>query len=105
MIKGIGVDVVEIARMEQSIQIPNFISSTFTQAEINNCHGNEAEYYATRFACKEAVFKALHVPMDWRKIEVVNREDGSPYVVGMEKVHISITTEAGLATAFCVVEE
>ena len=47
--------------------------------------------------------------MDWRLIETLNREDGSPYVVmreeyGNARIHISITTEAGLATAFCVVE-
>ena len=48
--------------------------------------------------------------MDWRKVETLNREDGSPYVVMRDEygdviIHISITTEAGLATAFCVVEQ
>lgn len=110
MVKGIGIDTVQISRMAKSLSIPSFLTSTFTQAEIENEHGNREEYYATRFACKEAVFKALGVKMDWRKIETLNREDGSPYVSMQEeygdvKIHISITTEAGLATAFCVVEQ
>lgn len=106
MILGIGVDTVEISRISHSITIPGFINSTFTQNEINNLHGDQATYYATRFACKEAVFKALGEPKDWRLIETLNDEVGKPYVVGFDeyKIHISITTEAGLATAFCVVE-
>lgn len=109
MIIGIGVDTVQISRISKSLLIPNFISSTFTINEINNLHGDESTYYATRFACKEAVFKAMGIKMDWRLIETLNREDGSPYVVmreeyGNANIHISITTEAGLATAFCVVE-
>ena len=109
MIIGIGVDTVQISRISKSLLIPSFISLTFTINEVNNLHGDEATYYATRFACKEAVFKALGIKMDWRQVETLNREDGSPYVVmreeyGNVRIHISITTEAGLATAFCVVE-
>lgn len=110
MILGIGIDTVEISRMAKSLSIPTFLTSTFTPAEIANEHGNREEYYATRFACKEAVFKAIGEPKDWRLIETLNREDGSPYVVmreeyGNVRIQISITTEAGLATSFCVVEE
>lgn len=110
MIKGIGIDTVEISRIAKSLTIPSFLTSTFTPGEIANQHGNREEYYATRFACKEAVFKALGIKMDWRQVETLNHEDGSPYVVmrdefGKVKIHISITTEAGLATAFCVVED
>lgn len=109
MIIGIGIDTVEISRMAKSLTIPSFLTSTFTSGEIANEHGNREEYYATRFACKEAVFKALGIKMDWRQIETLNKEDRIPYVVmreeyGNVRIHISITTEAGLATAFCVVE-
>lgn len=106
MIVGIGVDTVQISRMEKSLSIPNFIQSTFTANEINNLHGDQATYYATRFACKEAVFKAIGKPLDWRLIETLNDKDGKPVVSGFDeyKIHISITTEAGFATAFCVVE-
>lgn len=106
MIKGIGVDAVQISRIEKALAIPGFKESTFTENEIKNEHGNHFEYYATRFACKEAVFKALHKQMDWRTIETLNREDGRPYVTleGEGKIEISITTEAGLAIAYCVIE-
>lgn len=109
MIVGIGIDTVEISRMTQSLAIPSFLISTFTPDEIANEHGNREEYYATRFACKEAVYKALGIQFDWRIVETLNRDDGSPYIVmreeyGNVKIHISITTEGGLATAFCVVE-
>lgn len=106
MIKGIGVDVVEISRMERALTIPGFIKSTFSEREINNAHGNRAEYYATRFACKEALFKAIHKRMDWRLIETLNHEDGKPYILmeGDDIIHISISTEAGLAVAYCIVE-
>ena len=110
MIFGIGIDTVEISRMAKSLTRPAFLTSTFTPSEIAHEQGNREEYYATRFACKKATFKALGIKMDWRLIETLNREDGSPYVVmrkeyGEVRIHISITTEAGLATAFCVVEE
>lgn len=110
MIRGIGIDAVEIGRMEQYMQIEGFLSSVFTQAEMENEHGERAAYYAARFACKEALFKALKGPGDFRTIETLNKEDGSPYVVvnGMEEtlnIHISITTESGIAFAYCVVEE
>lgn len=107
MIRGIGVDAVEISRMEKAMVIPGFKESTFTKKEIENEHGNFAEYYAVRFACKEAVFKALHKEMDWRKIETLSKPDGSPYVI-MENegvIHISVTTEGGIAIAYCAIEE
>ena len=85
MILGIGIDTVKTSRMAKSLSIPSFLTSTFTPAEIANEHGNREEYYATRFACKEAVFKALGTKMDWRQVETLNKEDGSPYVVMREE--------------------
>lgn len=107
MIKGIGVDAVKISRVEKLLSRPEFKTRIFTQKEIENEHGNIAEYYATRFACKEAVFKALGRKMDLRLIETLNREDGSPYCTIKDEgiVHISITTEADLAIAYCVIEK
>lgn len=105
MIRGIGIDAVKISRMKDSLSIPGFIKSVFTANEIINCHGNEIEYYATRFASKEAVYKALGLSIDWRKIETLNKEDGSPYVVGIENAHISITIAEEYAIAICIIEE
>jgi len=105
MIKGVGIDSVEIKRMEASLKRSGFQERVFTKAEIANEHGDINEYYATRFAAKEAVFKATGYPKDWLTIEVLNREDGSPYVSNVDNVHISITTEAGIATAICIAEK
>lgn len=105
MIKGIGIDTVEIKRMASSIENKAFIDKCFTQKEIANCHGDEATYYATRFAGKEAVFKALKKHDNFLSIEILNNIDGSPYVTNVNNAHISITTEAGLATVICIIEK
>lgn len=110
MIIGIGVDIVHISHMRHSIAIPGFITDTFTINEVLKCHGDEATYYAAKFACKEAVFKAVGLPKDWRLIEILNDADGKPYVAMRNEfqgmvIHISVTTEAELATAFCVAEK
>ena len=83
MIKGVGIDMVQISRIKQSLQIPGFKESVFTLDEIKNCHEEQETYYATRFAGKEAVYKALNHDIDMRKIEILNRNDGAPYVVGL----------------------
>jgi len=105
MIKGVGIDTVEISRMAKSIEKESFINKCFTKNEIANKHGDEATYYATRFAGKEAVFKASKDLSNFLEIEILNNEDGSPYVSNIENAHISITTEAGLATAICIIEK
>jgi len=105
MIKGIGIDTVEIKRIAKSIENKSFIEKCFTPNEIANLHGDEATYYATRFAGKEAVFKASKEFKNFLEIEVLNHKDGSPYVSNVKNAHISITTEAGLATAICIIEE
>lgn len=77
MIKGVGIDMVQISRIKQSLQIPGFKESVFTLDEIKNCHEEQETYYATRFAGKEAVYKALNHDIDMRKIEILNRNDGA----------------------------
>lgn len=126
---GIGIDmaqIAEIGRLSETIG-PAFLQRTFTEeerAEAGKRATKEArlEYYAARFAAKEAVFKALapHTPgkgFDFRHVCTLNREDGSPCVVmtdwmsglcaeaGVKKLHISITTEGEYAAAFVVAED
>jgi len=105
MIKGIGIDTVEVSRIAKSLENDSFINKVFTKAEIANKHGDRNTYYATRFAGKEAVFKANGGPDDWTQIEILNKEDGSPYCSNIKNSHISITTEGGFATAICIIEE
>ena len=59
---GIGVDMLEISRMEQVIERrPSFLRRVFTEEERAYCErsARPAEHYAARFAAREAVLKAL----------------------------------------------
>ena len=124
MIKGVGVDLVHVGQFSELInRVGNgVLHRMFTSAELNLAEGktNRLEFLATRFAAKEAVYKSV-VPhlkqrFDFRIIETLNRQDGSPYVniteqlqhylqlAGIQNVHISISTEADYAAAFAVAE-
>ena len=120
----IGTDMVDINEMRRLIDTFGdvFINRTFQKGEIEKAKTlrDPAEYLSTRFASKEAVFKALSrasgVSFDFRMIETLNHEDGCPYVVineelkeilekaGLSEIHISITTENHYALAFVVAE-
>ena len=89
MIVGIGTDLVYIPRIRKTIDDHGevFTKRTFTKKENDYASGKRdvAAYYATLFACKEAVFKAMgHSTgegfFDFRIVEVLHHEDGAPYV-------------------------
>ena len=128
MICGIGVDMVTVSDMERRVarMSPGALARMFTPAEIEAslARGNRrAEYLATRFAAKEAVYKALAPSLgkgrlELRRIEILNRADGSPYAnteeaslaaavhkAGVAHIHLSITTEVDFACAFAVAEK
>jgi holo-[acyl-carrier protein] synthase len=121
MVKGVGIDSVSIPEMKRHIQQLGFIKHTFTEAEVHLAEDriDQEEYYAGRFAVKEAVFKALahHTKartFDLRMIETLNDSDGYPYLsicsqlselmkeAGISEILISITTEGEYATAIAV---
>ena len=128
MICGIGVDMVTVSDMERRVarMSPGALARMFTSSEIEAslARGNRrAEYLATRFAAKEAVYKALAPSLgkgrlELRRIEILNRADGSPYAnteeasladamhkAGVAHIHLSITTEGDFACAFAVAEK
>jgi holo-[acyl-carrier protein] synthase len=84
-----GVDIVEIDRIRKSFETggDNFRDRVFTEAEIAYCEARKAarfESYAARFAAKEAVSKAFGTGIGgvgWKDIEILNDENGKPYVV------------------------
>lgn len=85
MIKGIGVDMVEIERVRKLIETDRgFAERIFTEREIAYCEGkfSKAQHYAARFTAKEAFFKALGTGfrggMGWRDVEVENDDLGKP---------------------------
>ena len=86
---GIGVDIVETARIHSSIERfgERFLKRVFTEAERRYCSAmpHPARHYAARFAAKEAVSKAfgagIGAKIGWRDIEVLRKETGQPYVL------------------------
>lgn len=85
MIKGIGVDMVEISRVRKLIeQDGGFAARIFTAREIAYCESkfSRAQHYAARFTAKEAFFKALGTGfrdgMGWQDVEVENDALGKP---------------------------
>jgi holo-[acyl-carrier protein] synthase len=85
MIKGIGVDMVEIGRVRKLIeQDGGFAGRIFTDREIAYCESkfSKAQHYAARFTAKEAFFKALGTGfrggMGWQDVEVENDALGKP---------------------------
>lgn len=125
MIVGSGIDLVEVARIQKSVDRfgRRFLDRVFTESEQAYClrKKNFAESLAARFAAKEAAAKALGTGIShgvsWREIEVVRARSGEPglrfsgraAVVAMRRgVHhaaLSLTHTAGLAAASVVLED
>ena len=81
----IGVDIVEIDRIEALVTDQEFLNRVYTEIELAYCHQAKsrkviAARLATRFAAKEAVFKAIDAltVLRWKEIEVINEESGKP---------------------------
>jgi holo-[acyl-carrier protein] synthase len=88
MILGIGNDIIDIRRVERSIERfgDRFIKRIFTEVEQvkSDRRANRAASYAKRFAAKEACSKALGTGMNhgvfWRDMGVVNLPTGKPTI-------------------------
>lgn len=111
-IHGIGIDVVDIARFEESVKrTPTLIDRLFTENEAKLSMGS----IAARFAAKEALTKALNIKtLNWREIEVANEDSGKPYFIFHgsikeklegRKAHLTLSHDAGIASAMVIVEE
>jgi len=111
MIIGLGIDIVEVARIEKAMRKERFLEKLFTPAEIKD--PTDARHIAGRWAAKEAIAKAVPIELGWLDVEVLNDESGSPYVKFSEnvniqkdwKLHISITHENAFAAAVAVLEQ
>ena len=95
-----GVDIVEIPRVQKSIEHigKKFLDTIYTEEEIKYCEShknNKYQHYAARFAAKEAAFKAISKMLDdkyelcWKDYEVLNDENGRPSInINSTKIHI-----------------
>ena len=116
VIVGVGIDVVQVARLERALaRTPRLGERLFTDAERAL---PRVESLAARFAAKEAVAKALGAPggLRWRDAEVVSDDSGRPRLAlhggvaeeaasqGITTWHLSLSHDAGVATAVVVAE-
>lgn len=89
MILGIGIDIIEVARVQSSHERfgERFVARILRPAEIAYClsHSTPAPFIAARFAAKEAISKAfgtgIGASLGWQDMEVCRKESGEPYVV------------------------
>ena len=83
---GNGVEIVENKRIQKSIKNKNFLNRIFTRQEIINSKTitNKVNYFAKRFAAKEAFVKALGLGfrenINFIDIEILNNSKGQPFL-------------------------
>ena len=125
MIVGTGIDLIEIARIHQSLERfgQRFLDRVFTPAEQAYClrkRKTAAESLAARFAAKEAGAKALGTGISrgvhWLEIEVAREPGGRPTLrfagraaqialaMGVARAALSLTHTGNLAMASVVLE-
>jgi len=123
MIAGIGVDTIEIERIEKAVSKERFVSRTYTEAEIAYCESkgkNRIQSYAGIFAAKEAAVKALGSGFRGcgpESVEIYHDEEGTPHLrfldavlniagkQGITGMHLSISHDQSKAIAFVILEK
>jgi holo-[acyl-carrier protein] synthase len=115
VIVGVGIDVVDVARFGAALErTPTLRERLFTERE----RGLPLRSLAARFAAKEALAKALGAPagMHWHDAEVHRGPEGRPHLqvsgtvaeqvtaAGITTVHLSLSHDAGIASAVVVAE-
>ena len=123
---GIGVDVVDSNRINQSLKKKNFIFRTFSKKEIDlsNKTLNRKNYFSKRFAAKEAFSKALGTgfrdKLNFKDIQIFNDKLGKPFYLINSKLNkiikkrmkvknfdlfLSISDEKEYSIAFTIIQE
>ncbi|WP_407425476.1 holo-ACP synthase [Treponema sp.] len=130
MIFGIGTDIVKVSRFEKWLKNPEMIQRFFNKCEIlpdlvplqENKIQALCEYYAARFASKEAFSKALgtgFAGLELSDFGIIKDENGKPdFYFGEKtsvliqkkcgnscKVHVSISHEKEFAVSFVMIEK
>ncbi|HTH38104.1 MAG TPA: holo-ACP synthase [Pyrinomonadaceae bacterium] len=125
MIVSIGIDIVEVYRISETMnRTPRFVERVFTDMERTYCNSKGAaasQSYAGRFAAKEAFLKALKTgwrgKLTWTDIEIVSDSEGVPSLkitneaarlmneLGATDVHLSISHTKDHAVAQVILEK
>ena len=125
-ILGIGVDVIENKRISNLINNKSFIKRTFGKREVNLAKkfSNKINYFAKRFAAKEAFAKSLGTgfrnDLNFKDIEILNDKIGKPYFYKSKKINqlivkkfkikkfdlfLSISDEKDYSVAFTILQK
>ena len=124
-ILGVGVDLIENKRIGNLINNKSFIKRTFGKREVNLAKkfSNKINYYAKRFAAKEAFAKSLGTGfrnnLNFKDIEILNDKIGKPYFSKSKKINqiiikkfkikkfdlfLSISDEKDYSVAFTILQ-
>ena len=125
-ILGIGVDLIENKRIGNLINNKSFIKRTFGKREVNLAKkfSNKINYFAKRFAAKEAFAKSLGTgfrnDLNFKDIEILNDKIGKPYFFKSKKINqiivkkfkikkfdlfLSISDEKDYSVAFTILQK
>jgi holo-[acyl-carrier protein] synthase len=124
MILGIGIDIIEVARIQSSYERfgERFLNRILHPGEISYClsYKAPAPFLAVRFAAKEAISKAfgtgIGAQLGWQNMEIGRKESGEPFVIlhnegqkllaarGGQRILISLSHTQNYATAMAVLE-
>jgi holo-[acyl-carrier protein] synthase len=122
VIAGIGIDLVDLNRMQESIQSGAFLRKVFSEAELADCAppANQLKLLAGKFAAKEAFMKSIGLGIRqgiwFRQVEVLQDPAGKPYLrangnaaraaeeLKAQRMHVSISYAGDLVTATVILE-
>lgn len=106
MILAIGVDAIEVARIEKAMQKPRFVERILTERERSQIR--TPIRIAGRWAAKEAIYKCLPHLNRWHAIEILSSPAGQPIATvdlpPGTKLHLTITHEKNVAIAVAILE-
>lgn len=120
----VGIDILDVVRMEKFVQNEHFLEKYFTPYEIEyvtNHNYKQTLSLAGIFSAKEAFLKALGIGIgggiDLNDIEIRHEESGKPYLqvlsstsqimlktMNVVDIQISISHSDEMATAICIIE-
>jgi holo-[acyl-carrier-protein] synthase len=123
---GNGVDIIKNSRINNSLKIKGFLNRIFTEKEIEQGKKlkNKINFYAKRFAAKEAFVKAIGTgfrsDINFIDIEIKNYKNGKPYIslskklkiflqkkfkIEKYKIFLSLSDEKDYSIAFVVIDK